>query len=99
MPAEREDFPITRVAALARLQLSPTDAALYQAQLARILGFMDRVAAAALDDPAACGGDHRVPVFERPDTATPSLAAEAALGNAPDAPVALRLIRVPKVIG
>jgi aspartyl/glutamyl-tRNA(Asn/Gln) amidotransferase C subunit len=99
MPAEREDFPIARVAALARLQLSPTDAALYQAQLARILGFVDRVAAPALDGPAACGGDHRTPVIERPDTEAPSLDAEAALENAPDAPGVLRLIRVPKVIG
>ncbi len=99
MPAEREDFPIARVAALARLQLSPADAVLYQAQLARILGFVDLVAAPAIDDPAACGAGHRAPVLERPDTTAPSLDADAALGNAPDAPGALRLFRVPKVIG
>lgn len=99
MPAEREDFPIARVAALARLQLSPADAARYQAQLVRILGFVDRVAASEIDARTACGADHRAPVPERPDTTAPSLDADAALGNAPDAPGALRLIRVPKVIG
>ena len=73
MPAEREDFPIARVAALARLQLSPAEVALYQAQLAQILAFVDRVAAPAFDGPAAGGGDNRSPVLERPDEAAPSL--------------------------
>ncbi len=99
MPAEREDFPIARVAALARLQLSPADAALYQAQLAQILAFVDRVASPAFHGPASDGGDDRSPVLERPDAAAPSLDAEAALANAPNAAHALRLVRVPKVIG
>ncbi len=43
MPAEREDFPIARVAALARLRLSPADEARYQAHLAQILAFVCQV--------------------------------------------------------
>ncbi|MFO7691653.1 MAG: Asp-tRNA(Asn)/Glu-tRNA(Gln) amidotransferase subunit GatC [Vicinamibacterales bacterium] len=99
MPAEREDFPIARVAALARIQLSPAEAALYQAQLAQMLAFVGQVAGAAIDGPAPGRDEVRPPVLERPDAAGPSLDAEAALANAPDAIATPRLVRVPKVIG
>jgi len=100
MPAEREDFPIARIAALARLRLSPADAALYQSQLAQILAFVDQVAAAAIDAPAAEDAPDRNAVrTERPDTVRPSLPADAALANAPDTIAAPGLVRVPKVIG
>jgi len=98
MPAEREDFPIARVAALARLQLSPSEESLFQAQLAEILAFVDRVAG-AFEAPASEGTADREPVLERPDAVAPSLPADAALANAPDATAAPRLVRVPKVIG
>jgi aspartyl-tRNA(Asn)/glutamyl-tRNA(Gln) amidotransferase subunit C len=99
MPAEREDFPVARVAALARLELSPAEAARYQSQLARILELVGQVAAAgfeaaggtASDDPAAAG--------ERADAVLPSLPADVALANAPDARRPAGLVRVPKVIG
>jgi len=100
MPAEREDFPIARIAALARLRLSPADAALYQSQLAQILAFVDQVAAAAFDAPAAEDAPDRNAVrAERPDTVRPSLPAGAALANAPDTIAGPALVRVPKVIG
>jgi aspartyl-tRNA(Asn)/glutamyl-tRNA(Gln) amidotransferase subunit C len=99
MPAEREDFPIARVAALARLQLSPAEADLFRAQLARVIAFVDKVAAPASDGPTPGGSEDRAPVLERPDAAVPSLEAEAALANAPDAAGTPRLVRVPKVIG
>ena len=98
MPAEREDFPIARVAALARLRLSPSEEALYQAQIAQILKFVGQVAA-AVDAPEDSRGTDRAPVIERSDEVKPSLPAEAALANAPDTAGATRLIRVPKVIG
>ncbi len=98
MPAEREDFPIARVAALARLQLSPSEESLFQAQLAEILAFVDRVAE-AFESPAPEGAADREPVLERPDAVAPSLPADAALANAPDATATPRLVRVPKVIG
>jgi aspartyl-tRNA(Asn)/glutamyl-tRNA(Gln) amidotransferase subunit C len=99
MPSEREDFPIARVAALARLRLSPADEALYRAQLAQILALVGQVTAAAFDAPANSRAAARDPAIERPDTVTPSLPADAALANAPDASAASRLFRVPKVIG
>ena len=100
MPAEREDFPIARIAALARLRLSPAEATLYQSQLAHILSFVDQVAAAAFDVQAREEAPEREAVrTERPDTVRPSLPAEAALANAPDTSAVPRLVRVPKVIG
>jgi aspartyl-tRNA(Asn)/glutamyl-tRNA(Gln) amidotransferase subunit C len=99
MPAEREDFPIARVAALARLRLSPADETLYQAQFAHILALVGQVTAAAFEAPANTRPAARDPVVERPDAVRPSLPADAALANAPDAARASRLFRVPKVIG
>jgi len=99
MPAEREDFPVARVAALARLRLSPAERTLYQSQLAQILAFVGQVTAAALDGPPAGRAAERDPVIERPDAVRPSLPADEALANAPDASGATRLVRVPKVIG
>jgi len=99
MPAEREDFPIARVAALARLRLSPAEADLYRAQLAHILAFVGQVTVAAVGGPPPGSCPDRPPVLERADVTTPSLPADAALANAPDAPGARQLVRVPKVIG
>jgi aspartyl-tRNA(Asn)/glutamyl-tRNA(Gln) amidotransferase subunit C len=99
MPGEREDFPIARVAALARLELSPSEEVLYQAQLRQILDLVGQVAAAAVDSSTAHGASGPGPVAERPDAIAPSLPADAALANAPDASQTPRLIRVPKVIG
>ncbi len=98
MPAEREDFAIARVAALARLRLSPSEEALYRTQLAQILAFVDRVAA-AFGPSAPDGVSDCEPVLERPDAVVPSLPASAALANAPDATGTPRLVRVPKVLG
>ena len=99
MPGGREDFPVARVAALARLRVSPAEAALFQDQLAQVLAFVGTAADAALDGPAPDGGGDRAPVRERPDAAGESLGPEAALANAPDAIDAPHLVRVPKVIG
>ena len=99
MPAERDDFPVARVAALARLRLSPAAAALYQDQLADILAFVDSVTAAAFaSGPPPARSAAPAPGAERPDAVRASLAVEAALANAAEA-VDAGLIRVPKVIG
>jgi aspartyl-tRNA(Asn)/glutamyl-tRNA(Gln) amidotransferase subunit C len=99
MPAEREDFPVARVAALARLRLSPGETTLYQEQLGRILAFFDQVAAADFGAPAAGAATVQPPAAERPDAVCPSLGSDAALANAPDASGLPRLVRVPKVLG
>jgi aspartyl-tRNA(Asn)/glutamyl-tRNA(Gln) amidotransferase subunit C len=99
MPAEREDFPIARVAALARLRLSPAEAALYQAQIADILAFVSRVATAAFDRPSPESDLDRPPALERADEVRASLPAEAALANAPDTTGTPARVRVPKILG
>ncbi len=65
----------------------------------QILAFVSQVTATAFDAPANSRAAPRDPVVERPDTVRPSLPADAALANAPDASAASRLFRVPKVIG
>jgi aspartyl-tRNA(Asn)/glutamyl-tRNA(Gln) amidotransferase subunit C len=99
MPAERDDFPVARVAALARLRLSPSEDALFQGQLQQIIALVGRVAAAAVDGPAPDGAQGPGEGAGRPDEVAPSLPAAAALANAPDAPGGQPFIRVPKVIG
>jgi len=99
MPAEREDFPVARVAALARLRLSPDETALYREQLAQILAFVGQVTAADFGAPPAGVGASQVPAPERPDAVCPSLSPDSALANAPDASGLPRLVRVPKVLG
>ncbi len=99
MPGEREDFPIARVAALARLELSPAEFSLFQSQLEQIVAFVGQVTAAGLD--ASAAGDHLRPAAagaERPDEVRPSLPAGVALANAPDPAPGPGLVRVPKVI-
>jgi aspartyl/glutamyl-tRNA(Asn/Gln) amidotransferase C subunit len=98
MPAEREDFPVARVAALARLELSPTEAARYRSELTRVLELVGQVAGARFE---TIGRDvaHDAAACERPDAVLPSLPADAALANAPDASGHAGLVRVPKVIG
>lgn len=99
MPAEREDFPVARVAALARLELSPDEAARYQAQLGRILELVGQVSAAGLGAAATEASGDAAGSGERPDTILPSLPADVALANAPDARRPAGLVRVPRVIG
>jgi aspartyl-tRNA(Asn)/glutamyl-tRNA(Gln) amidotransferase subunit C len=99
MPAEREDFPIARVAALARLRLSPAEATLYQAQLEDILAFVGQVTTAAVDQPSPESDLELPPVVERADAVSASLPAEAALANAPDTAGTPALVRVPKILG
>ena len=99
MPAEREDFPVARVAALARLELSPAEAARCQSELGRILELVGQVAAAGFEAAGGPASDDAPADRERPDAVQPSLPAEVALANAPDARRSAGLVRVPKVIG
>lgn len=99
MPAEREDFPVARVASLARLELSPAEADHYRSQLARIVEFVARVAADSTGTPEDHVPADAAPAGERPDSARASLAADTALANVPDAARSPGLVRVPKVLG
>jgi aspartyl-tRNA(Asn)/glutamyl-tRNA(Gln) amidotransferase subunit C len=98
MAGERDDFEIARVAALARLRLSPREAALYQDQLRGILAFVRQLQDVDTTGVPPASRDV-VPLDEgRADEVHPSLPAEAALANAPDTLAFPPLVRVPKVL-
>jgi aspartyl-tRNA(Asn)/glutamyl-tRNA(Gln) amidotransferase subunit C len=97
MPGHRDDFDVARVAALARLRLTPEETALYRTQLASILALAREVIAADTPHLEAVPLAALAPV-ERVDRAAPSLAADVALANAPRLADNLPLVRVPTVI-
>lgn len=99
MPDDRGDFNIAHVAALARLALSPDDAALYQTQLAGILGYAAEVLAVPTDGVPPMTGIPLDAADGRADAVEPSLPLQAVLDRAPDPDAATALLRVPKVLG
>jgi aspartyl-tRNA(Asn)/glutamyl-tRNA(Gln) amidotransferase subunit C len=99
MPGEREEFDIVRVAALARLRLTPSEESLYAGQFRGILAFVEQLRGIETDGVSAKAQRQAPAAAGRPDEVTPSLSADAALANAPDALESPRLIRVPKVMG
>jgi aspartyl-tRNA(Asn)/glutamyl-tRNA(Gln) amidotransferase subunit C len=92
----RED--VLRVAALAQLELSEDDVALFAGQLARILEYADTVRQVDTTGVAAVAAPPADGVRWRQDVPTPSLSREAALAAAPDASRDAGLFRVPKVL-
>ncbi len=101
-PKETHGFDadtMTRVATLARLDLTEAERQQFSAQLTTVLDYVaqlqtvDTTAVAATSHPLA------LPTAWREDSATPSLDHQAALANAPDADRAAGLFRVPRVIG
>jgi aspartyl-tRNA(Asn)/glutamyl-tRNA(Gln) amidotransferase subunit C len=93
------DFKIAHVAGLARLELTPDEQLLYQKQLGEILAFADRVRAVQTDGVAPMRQALALPGTARRDEPAPSLSAEEALGNAPDAQPSPALFRVPRILG
>lgn len=91
-----EHIDVQYVADLARLELTPEEAATFPKQLDAILGYIDQLSELNVDgiEPTA----HASPVFDRirEDVAKPGLKREEFLQNAPDQ--ANDQLRVPKVI-
>ena len=90
------DFNIQYVAHLARLSLSPAEEEQFGAQLAGILGYIEKLKqldVTGIEPPA-----HAVPLVNvfRPDLVQPSLSNEEALRNAPAK--ASGLFVVPKIV-
>lgn len=87
---------LTRVAELARLDLTGDELETYEAQLGHILEHIDTLKSIDVDgvEPSA----HPTPVYDvlRPDESRPGLPPEALLQNAPDQ--AQGQLRVPKVV-
>jgi len=87
---------VDHVATLARLSLTPEERATFARQLEGILEYAESIQ--ALDTTNVEPMSHAIATgVLREDTPRPSLAAERALGAAPDA--ADQLFRVPRVIG
>lgn len=90
---------ITRLAALAKLDITNDERARFAAQLTDILRYVEQVRGVETSGIEDAG--HPLPMADawRDDEARPSLDRADALANAPDADRDAGLFRVPKVIG
>ena len=90
------ELNVSKIADLARLDLTEDEASQFQKQLGSIVAFVDTISALEVEgvEPTA----HPAPVFDcfREDAALPGLERDQLLRNAPDS--AFEQIRVPKVV-
>jgi aspartyl-tRNA(Asn)/glutamyl-tRNA(Gln) amidotransferase subunit C len=90
---------VERIAALARLELTPDEVTLFAGQLTAILAYADQVQEADTSrvpvEPAANAGD----TASRDDVLVPCLDRDVLLGQAPAADRAAGLFKVPRVLG
>lgn len=89
---------ITRIAALARLELTPEELDLFTRQLGDILTYVEQIG--TLDTTGVAPTSHVLnrPV-DRQDEPRPSLSRANVLRNAPDGAPEAGLFKVPRVIG
>lgn len=101
MPAMAADLTIAdveRVAALAHIELTEDEKALFTRQLAGILHYAEQIQ--ALDTTGVPATAHvNAAQHERDDELRPSLPVAEAIANAPDGAPEAGLFRVPRVIG
>lgn len=99
MPRELTKADVEVVAALANLELAPSEVELFARQLGGILAYADQVQ--QVDTTGVPPTAHVVtrPAVDRPDDVQPSLDVAEALANAPAVSPAARLFTVPRVIG
>ena len=99
MPASLTRADVERVAALAQLELTPDEIALFTKQLADVLTYAAELQALDTSGVPATAHVGRAPRAERDDEPRPSLSVADALANAPDGAPEVGLFRVPRVIG
>ena len=102
MPTRLTRAEVERIAALARLEITPDEAELFTRQLGDVLDYAERLQ--AVDTAAAPAGWRPGPSDSpvRADEARPSLPSKEAVSSAPDpgdGPTGARFFRVPRVIG
>jgi aspartyl-tRNA(Asn)/glutamyl-tRNA(Gln) amidotransferase subunit C len=96
MSASLSRTEVLRIAALARLELTPEETDLFTGQLARILEYVEQIR--DLDTTGVAPTSHVMnQPIEREDQPQPSLTRDDALGNAPDAARQSGLFKVPRV--
>src|SRR5438093_3032547 len=99
MSAEFTRHDVAAIAALAQLELEPSELDLFARQLGDILAYADevqRIDTTGVPPTASVGG---IAGVDRADQVQPSLDQNDALSNAPDAARAAGLFKVPRVIG
>jgi len=99
MPQEFSREQVAAIAALANLELDPSEVELFARQLAEILAYADEVQSvdtAGVAPTTAVVTRHNV---ERADEVGPCLDVREALANAPDAAMDAGLFKVPRVLG
>ena len=99
MPAEFSREEVARIAALANLELDPSEIDLFARQLGSILAYasdVQQIDTTGVPPTATVLAGHPK---ERDDEVRPPLEREAALANAPDAAPSAGFFRVPRVIG
>jgi aspartyl-tRNA(Asn)/glutamyl-tRNA(Gln) amidotransferase subunit C len=94
-PLTREE--VTRIAELARLELTADEVALFTRQLGEILGYVEQIR--GLETAGVTPTSHilNLPV-ERDDVIVEPLPRREALSNAPDAATEAGLFKVPRVL-
>jgi aspartyl-tRNA(Asn)/glutamyl-tRNA(Gln) amidotransferase subunit C len=90
---------VERIAALAHLNLSDEEKALFSKQLADVLGLAAQLQAVDTTGVEATAHVLALTDTERADEPKPSLTPQQATANAPDAEREAGLFRVPRVIG
>jgi aspartyl-tRNA(Asn)/glutamyl-tRNA(Gln) amidotransferase subunit C len=99
VPPEFTHERVAAIAALANLELDPSEADLFARQLADILAYAEEIQRADTTDVPPTSAVIAATGVEREDDVRPSLDVQEALAAAPDAATEAGLFRVPRVIG
>jgi aspartyl-tRNA(Asn)/glutamyl-tRNA(Gln) amidotransferase subunit C len=98
MSASLSRDAVLRIAALARLELTPEETDLFTRQLAHILDYVEQIR--ALDTAGVPPTAHVMnQPIERPDVPHQPLPRDEAIANAPEAASQSGLFKVPRVFG
>ncbi len=99
MPSGFTREQIVAIAALAHLELDPSEVDLFGRQLGEILAYADQLRQIDTSGVAPTARVVRGHAMDRADQVRPCLDVEAALANAPDPALEAGLFKVPRVIG
>jgi aspartyl-tRNA(Asn)/glutamyl-tRNA(Gln) amidotransferase subunit C len=99
MPAVFTREEVAKIAALANLDLDPSEVDLFARQLGDILNYAEQVQQVDTTGVPPTASVLTRHATDRPDEVRPSLNRDEALGNAPDAALDAGFFKVPRVIG
>jgi aspartyl-tRNA(Asn)/glutamyl-tRNA(Gln) amidotransferase subunit C len=99
MPARFSGDQVAAIAALANLELTPSEIELFGRQLGDILAYADEVLGIDTTGVPPTSSVVTCHASDRPDEVRPSLDRRDALANAPDPALDAGFFKVPRVIG